>query len=134
MYKEMYTDYYSKKYNHKYDNSKIFNTINMDSLIYEWNYQDTVDITFNIDKKYKNYSILITVFNFRHEPILEETDRLDECGNVHLLIDSEISYELFPMGIYTCEIQAVGSFNDLSQSYDFISTIVSSEECAFRVR
>ena len=98
---------------------------------YEWDYGDSVVIPFDIDESFWKSTIVLTVYNFRFEPIYEYTDFVDNEGIIRFSIDSTESYDLFPKGIYYCSIQSV--WYDENNNIN-ASTLIPARACSFYVR
>ena len=133
MYTDMYQTFYDEcipySYPFSFQDHKL-NYMRGEEPTYEMDYGDTVTIPFHIDEKYQEYYINVILYNFRYEEIYGIQDKVDDCGNVYLVIDHETSEKLLKRGRYYCRVQAM--FNN--GYYEDVSTLINPTECVIRVR
>ena len=128
--KDMYKTFDDVQLNYNHKMLKEYSICN-NKPEYEWDYGDSVIIPFDIDECFWESTIVLTVYNFRFEPIYEYTDFVDNEGIIRFSIDSTESYDLFPKGIYYCSIQSV--WYDENNNIN-ASTLMPARACSFYVR
>lgn len=102
---------------------------------YTIDYEDTAKIPFYIDEEYWTDAIIINLYDFRHDLILDTVQFVDDSGHVYLNIDKEFSSSL-KRGIYYCGIQAAEVILE-NNEYKFserITTIMNQNDCMINVR
>jgi len=129
--KDMYENFNNCEFDYGYDN----NCKCPDSRVptYDMDYEDTAILPFYIQEPWQDHQIFITVYNFRHEVVLQQTHQMpDEDGQVYLYLDQYTSFEIFKPGVYYCQVQAVKIVND--GSFEQISTLLPASDCMIHVR
>ena len=134
MYTDMYDTFEEKSipycYPFRFTKDKLDYMESNSAPTYTMDVGDSAVFPFIIDDKYKNYQILLTVYNFRFEEVYAEYFLVCPDNKIYFCVNSELSSEIFKHGIYYCRLQAILR-NEFCED---TCTLIHPEDCIIYVR
>ena len=134
MYTDMYDTFDDKSipycYPFSFQGNKLDYMEGNSTPTYVMDIGDSVTLPFKIDEQYKEYKIILTIYNFRFEEIYTEDFLVAPDGKIYFVVNSELSKKLFRHGRYYCRLQA--SLKD--EFYEDTCTLIRPEDCIIYVR
>lgn len=99
---------------------------------YEWDYGDSVQLSFHIHEEAESATIKTTILNSRFEELYTSDQNVNEEGFIIIEINSELSEKLFLPGHYYCKLQSIITNSETSEN--IVSTILPATMCSIYVR
>lgn len=98
---------------------------------FEWNFGDSVILSFDIAEDFREFDLVVTLYDFNCIPMYNVTTKADAEGKVLVEIPEDVSTKDFKRGNYFCGIQSVQYvFNDEKM----LTTILPLNACMLRVK